>query len=263
MQLPGKKREAQEGEGEETSLEEMLAGIDAAIAKGAEGAEGIPLADSSVASRRGLEGINGGVAFKRKPRNGRPRTRQHSENLKDYDGGAIPPAELRPKHLEIFRLIVTNPAITRKEIAAQLGVSPGWVSVIVNSNLFQQLLADHKEQMISNAGATVYDRTKAAVDLAMGRIIERLEVSSDPDYALDVAKNLGKNLISDEQKKNGQKEDSSGGGLFTRDDLENASEVLVRIKRNTAPLEEGRVNKTRAIDGEATKVDSVESGTSV
>ena len=85
-------------------------------------------------------------------------------------------AKVRYTHDAIIDEILINPAISQGEIAKQFGFTQTWVSIVINSDSFQERLAERKGQLIDPAiQATINQRLDAIAKRSLDKIIERLD----------------------------------------------------------------------------------------
>lgn len=72
--------------------------------------------------------------------------------------------------------ILLNPAISQREMARLYGYTEAWMSIIVNSDAFQNRLAERKGEMIDpKIRASIQERLDAVAKRSMDRIMERLD----------------------------------------------------------------------------------------
>ena len=57
-------------------------------------------------------------------------------------------ARVRYTHEACVDMILANPAVSQNDLAAHFGYSAGWMSIVVNSNAFQEKLAERKGELI-------------------------------------------------------------------------------------------------------------------
>jgi len=85
-------------------------------------------------------------------------------------------AKVRYTHDAIIDMIIVNPAISQNELAKEFGFSVAWMSIIVNSDSFQERLAERKGELVDpKIRATIAQKVDAAASRAMDRIIDRLD----------------------------------------------------------------------------------------
>lgn len=88
-------------------------------------------------------------------------------------------------HEDIIDLILQEPSITQREIAARYKYTEAWVSMIVNSDAFQARLASRKQQLVDPIiTASLEERFKGLAGLAINVIEEKLEAGRSAELAL-------------------------------------------------------------------------------
>jgi hypothetical protein len=92
---------------------------------------------------------------------------------------SLAPAKLRPWHEQVIDMWVANPNLTQREIAQKLGRSEYWLSIVVNSDAFQQAFKARKEEIVDPLlSATVEDRLTAVANKAAEKLLERLSTNA-------------------------------------------------------------------------------------
>lgn len=85
-------------------------------------------------------------------------------------------ARVRYTHDAVIDEILVNPAISQNDLAKIFGFSPTWVSIIINSDAFQERLAERKGELVDpKIRATVNERLDAIASVALGKIMDRLD----------------------------------------------------------------------------------------
>lgn len=89
---------------------------------------------------------------------------------------AIEPKVLRHWHRTLADLILAHPEATQRELARKLDRSEYWMSVVVNSDAFQEYLASRREELHNPVVVASFEQKVAAVGrLAMDKFAERIE----------------------------------------------------------------------------------------
>jgi hypothetical protein len=79
-------------------------------------------------------------------------------------------------HDAIIDEILMNPAISQNELSTKFGYSVGWMSIVINSDAFQERLAARKGELLDPAiKASLEERAAGAAQRALDRILERLD----------------------------------------------------------------------------------------
>ena len=85
-------------------------------------------------------------------------------------------ARVRYTHDAIIDEILINPSVSQGELSKQFGFTQTWISIVVNSNAFQERLAERKGMLIDPAiTATINARLDAIAKRSLDKIIERLD----------------------------------------------------------------------------------------
>lgn len=88
-------------------------------------------------------------------------------------------AKVRYTHDAMIDMIVSEPSVSQNEIAARFGYSAAWVSIVVNSDSFQNRLKERKDELVDPfLRATVKDRLTAVANKAMEKLAERLALNA-------------------------------------------------------------------------------------
>lgn len=84
--------------------------------------------------------------------------------------------KIRYTHDAVIDEIIANPAISQGELAARFGYTQAWMSIIVNSDAFQERLAERKAQLIDpKLQATIEDRLDGLARRALDKLLDRLD----------------------------------------------------------------------------------------
>lgn len=85
-------------------------------------------------------------------------------------------AEVSYTHDAVIDTILTNPAISQNELAAVFGYSVAWMSIIINSDAFQERMAERKAELVDpKLRATIAEKVDGAANRALDRLIDRLD----------------------------------------------------------------------------------------
>lgn len=95
--------------------------------------------------------------------------------------------KMHPKYEAILDYLISNPEMKKGELAAEMGVSQSWLSVVINSDLFQMKLDERREELKSAIIGSVKDKMQGLADLALDRLLEQVEETKDPRVLLDTA----------------------------------------------------------------------------
>jgi hypothetical protein len=79
------------------------------------------------------------------------------------------------RHRAIARWLLANPDRALGECAAHFGYSQAWLSIIVNSDAFQALIAQLQDEADDAVIATVPDKLRACADMALDKVLTSVE----------------------------------------------------------------------------------------
>ena len=103
------------------------------------------------------------------------------------------PKKLKHLHMEIYRLMVESPAKKQKQIAAELGVTPATVGIVSRSDMFQELLITHNNEVVSTLTHSLIEKTEEVQNMALDQLSDTLnQTRVEPSLALDIIHKLGK-----------------------------------------------------------------------
>jgi len=79
-------------------------------------------------------------------------------------------------HDAIIDEILMNPSISQGELSMKFGYSQGWMSIVINSDAFQERLAERKAELLDpQIKASLEERASGAAQRALDRLLERLD----------------------------------------------------------------------------------------
>lgn len=88
-------------------------------------------------------------------------------------------ASIRPRHEAIMTHLVANPEMRMQDVALVFGVTPSWLSVVVNSDIFQAKLAERQDQFFSVAAEGVANKLNTLAKLTLDKMIEKAPLTED------------------------------------------------------------------------------------
>ena len=94
-------------------------------------------------------------------------------------------AKLNVAHDGMMDYILQNPGATLREISGYFGYTIPWVCQVVNSDIFQSRLAERRQEVEGLIARDIPAKLRAAADLSIERIIDKIGTSEDPDFLLD------------------------------------------------------------------------------
>ena len=99
---------------------------------------------------------------------------------------AVQLKQVRYRHEAIIDYMIANPALDQNEIAAALGITPPWLSTVVNSDAFRVRIAqrrsEYNEELHHKTARSLYEQAALATEVIL---TELQEPGCDPRFALD------------------------------------------------------------------------------
>lgn len=83
---------------------------------------------------------------------------------------------VRYTHDAVIDEILINPSISQGDLAKMFGFSQGWMSIIINSDAFQNRLAERKGELVDpKIRASIAERLDAVAKRSLDKIMDRLD----------------------------------------------------------------------------------------
>jgi hypothetical protein len=87
--------------------------------------------------------------------------------------------KIRYTHDAMIEIIISQPGISQGEIAREFGYSETWVSIIINSDAFQERLRVRKAELTDPLiRATIEERLEGLAKRSLDKLIERLDTGA-------------------------------------------------------------------------------------
>lgn len=87
-------------------------------------------------------------------------------------------ATVKYHHDAMIDEIIAFPSISQGELAARFGFTQSWMSIIINSDAFQERLAERKAELIDpKIRASVEQRLEALAKRSLDKLLEKLDTS--------------------------------------------------------------------------------------
>ena len=93
-------------------------------------------------------------------------------------------------HEMILNWLVMNPEKTQNECAEFFGVTPAWLSVVVNSDCFQARWIQRRQMLATGVVALAESKMRGVIDKGLDRLERLVEVSPDPGFVLETTDKL-------------------------------------------------------------------------
>jgi len=98
--------------------------------------------------------------------------------------------KMRIKHEQILHWLLVNPDRTQNECAEVFGVTPAWLSVVVNSDVFQARWRQLRQMLDANATQVIEAKALGVVAKGLDRLDSLVEYSADPNFVLSTTDKL-------------------------------------------------------------------------
>jgi phosphate starvation-inducible protein PhoH len=95
--------------------------------------------------------------------------------------------DLSYRHEAILDWLILNPNKSQGDCARELGYTEAWLSVVINSDLFQARLRMLQQEKREHGIFTIAEKLAGLADMAIERTIKHVEVSVDPAFVLSAA----------------------------------------------------------------------------
>jgi len=102
---------------------------------------------------------------------------------------------VRTRHDAIIDLIIAQPEITQGELAAAMGYTQAWVSRVINSDAFNEILVKRKQELIDpGILATIDERLNVVARKSLESLSKKLDLPHSMGDAIKVAELTTKSL---------------------------------------------------------------------
>jgi len=96
-------------------------------------------------------------------------------------------AKVSHKHHAIMTYMLSNPTATGAEIAKEFDVSQAWLSTIIHSDCFQQLMQEKQGEVFLDIMTPVSAKLERLAHLALDKMMEEIPNTQGTDAAQSVA----------------------------------------------------------------------------
>lgn len=112
--------------------------------------------------------------------------------------------EVRYRHESIVDLMIENPQMKQRELAARIGVTESWLSTIVHSDAFKEYYAARREEHIcaiteytvERDDRSLIDQTNEVAKLALQRIEDKLSAPTAANIELNALTNTAAKTLN-------------------------------------------------------------------
>lgn len=117
-----------------------------------------------------------------------PVSHEKYQGIAEAKGYIQDPARIqktRYSHDAMIDVIIAEPKITQKELAARFERNSGWISRIIGSDAFQAALAKRREEVSDPfLTATMEERFRGLASQSIDVLVEKLDLTKNADVAL-------------------------------------------------------------------------------
>lgn len=100
---------------------------------------------------------------------------------------------LSARHLVISEYILGNPSARMSDIARALGITPSWLSIVVNSEIFKEHIYSRSKEIGDAFFLSLHEKVQGVAHLAVERLGDQVANSTDGEFLLAAAdKTLGR-----------------------------------------------------------------------
>lgn len=93
--------------------------------------------------------------------------------------------KLKYSHEALIDVLIANPRVTQRELAAHFGYTEGWLSRIMRSDAFREMVAARKSELVDPIVLqSLSQRFEALAERSAEILMEKLDASRDPDMAM-------------------------------------------------------------------------------
>lgn len=105
-----------------------------------------------------------------------------------------PLQKLSHMHEMIVLFMLENPITSQHDVAVHFRVTQGWLSQVVNCDMFQARLAEYRQKGFEVGILSVHEKLAGATSLALDKLTDRLAEEQDTVVLLDAANKLSQRL---------------------------------------------------------------------
>lgn len=159
-------------------------------------------------------------------------------------------AKLSHMHIGIMDYMVANPQVSKGQVAAHFGVTRTWLSIVINSHAFQDMLKQRQDQFFGAVVVPLREKMIGVADQALDRLAEKIEVMESAE-ALETADKLLHRLgFAPNTKLNGQVPGGQQGAVMQQTNFFVGADIL-----NSARAKFGQAVDREIIDAETLEVE--------
>lgn len=89
------------------------------------------------------------------------------------------PLKLSHTHVAIMDYMLANPSISIAQIAAHFGYTQGWVSFLINSDIFRAAIAEKQDIIFHETVLPLHKKMENVAHLALDRLAQRIPLETE------------------------------------------------------------------------------------
>ena len=102
--------------------------------------------------------------------------------------------ELNHRHMAIAEYLINHPSARLNEVAQAVGMTPSWVSIVTNSELFRDYFMRRHREVSNMVHIPLHDKLHGVAHVAVEKLGRAVDESTDPNFILAAADKALKNL---------------------------------------------------------------------
>lgn len=168
-------------------------------------------------------------------------------------GGRNTPARQMLTVEEVLALLVSQPHLSLRELSAHTGLSVPTLSRITNSDAFRARLAEMQKANTAYLATTIAAKARAAFSVAVEKLTERLEITTDVPTLTTAVKTLAEiaepKVVQAQQQNNVFMVDQGSLAEIRQKMVEAATAPVKQAESQTTSVDEG----VTVIEGEVVR----------
>ena len=95
--------------------------------------------------------------------------------------------ELNHRHMAIAEYLLQHPSARLTEVAAAVGFSPSWVSIVTNSHIFREYMQQRNREIADSVHIALQEKVLGVAHRAVEKLGDAIDNSQDPAFILATA----------------------------------------------------------------------------
>lgn len=148
-------------------------------------------------------------------------------------------------HVAILDYMVANPKVKKGDVAKEFGVTGTWLSIVINSNAFQEMLRQRQNEFFGEVVVPIREKMLGIVDATLDRLAGKVELMETRE-ALETADTLLHRLgFAPNTKVNGQDPRGQAGAAVVQNFFV-GNDILQSARAKFGQSQEREVAPTQA-----------------